>query len=165
MGKLIIGVFGPGEGATLTDLDCAYELGVQIAQRDWVLLTGGRNAGVMDSACRGAKSTNGFTLALLPSFDTRAASEALDLAIPTGLGSARNNLNALACDAAIACGIGLGTISEVALTLKAQKPVILLNWSPALSQSFAALAPGLVATATSPSEAIAFLEARTGRPN
>lgn len=159
MSRPIVGVFGPGEGATLADLDCAYELGTHIAQRGWILLTGGRNIGVMDSACRGAKSADGFAIGILPGADAQGAAGALDLAIPTGLGSARNNLNALACDRAIACGIGLGTIAEVALALKAQKPVVLLNWDPALYQNFATLAPGLVAAATSPAEAIACLEA------
>jgi len=44
MRKIIIGVIGPGENATATDLHNAYELGKLIAQQGWVLLTGGRNA-------------------------------------------------------------------------------------------------------------------------
>jgi hypothetical protein len=43
------------------------------------------------------------------------------------MGSARNNINALSCNVVIACGIGAGTTSEIALALKANKPVVLLN--------------------------------------
>jgi len=47
---MIIGVMGPGTGAKAQDLENAYELGRLIAERGWVLLTGGRNVGVMDAA-------------------------------------------------------------------------------------------------------------------
>lgn len=50
MRKIVIGVMGPGDNATPSDLQNAYELGKSIAQEGWVLLTGGRNVGVMDAA-------------------------------------------------------------------------------------------------------------------
>ncbi len=65
MKKIIIGVMGPGEKATVTDVQNAYELGKFIAQKGWVLLTGGRNVGVMDAANKGAKSVNGLTASYL----------------------------------------------------------------------------------------------------
>jgi len=43
------------------------------------------------------------------------------------MGSARNNINVLSSDVVIACGMGVGTVSEVALALKANKPVVLLT--------------------------------------
>ncbi len=70
MKKIIIGVMGPGEQATATDLQNAYELGKLIAQQGWVLLTGGRNVGVMDAANQGAKSANGLTVGILPGNNT-----------------------------------------------------------------------------------------------
>jgi uncharacterized protein (TIGR00725 family) len=51
----IIGVMGPGEQATAVDVQMAYDLGQKIAAAGWVLLTGGRPAGVMEAASRGAK--------------------------------------------------------------------------------------------------------------
>lgn len=119
---------GAGENATFMDCASAYELGKAIAQQEWVLLTGGRNTGVMDAASRGAKSANGLTIGILPGDDRNDASEAVDIAIVTGMGNARNNINVLSSDVIIACGTGAGTISEIALGLKANKPVILLNY-------------------------------------
>jgi len=127
MRKIAIGVMGAGENATVIDRTSAYELGKAIAQQGWILLTGGRNTGVMDAASRGAKSANGLTIGILPGNDRNDASEAVDIAIVTGMGNARNNINVLSSDVIIACGTGAGTISEIALALKANKPVILLN--------------------------------------
>ena len=127
MRKIIIGVMGPGEQATATDLQNAYELGKLIAQQGWVLLTGGRNVGVMDAANQGAKSANGLTVGILPGNNTNDVSESVDLAIVTDLGNARNNINVLSADVVIACGMSAGTAAEIALALKANKKVILLN--------------------------------------
>lgn len=118
---------GPGEQATATDLQNAYELGKLIAQQGWVLLTGGRNVGVMDAANQGAKSANGLTVGILPGNNTNDVSESVDLAIVTNLGNARNNINVLSADVVIACGMSAGTAAEIALALKANKKVILLN--------------------------------------
>lgn len=118
---------GVGEKATSNDLENAFKLGQMIAQQGWVLLTGGRKAGVMDAASQGAKSVNGLTIGILPGKDDRGISEAVDIAIFTDMGNARNNINVLSSDVIIACGIGAGTVSEIALALKINKKVILLN--------------------------------------
>lgn len=127
MRKIIIGVMGPGTGASETDRQNAYELGKLIAQERWVLLTGGRNVGVMDAASLGAKAANGLTVGILPTDGDRNISDAVDIAIITGMGNARNNINVLSSDVVIACGMGTGTASEVALALKANKNVVLLT--------------------------------------
>jgi uncharacterized protein (TIGR00725 family) len=127
MKKIIIGVMGPGEGATKKDQNNAYQLGKLIAQQGWVLLTGGRNVGVMQSAMAGAKSINGLTVGILPDQDLTKMSSLVDIPIITDLGNARNNLNVLSSDIIVACGIGLGTVSEIALALKNSKKVILLT--------------------------------------
>ena len=51
----IIGVMG---GRAVSDLDyqLAYELGALVAERGWILLNGGRDAGVMRASAEGAKS-------------------------------------------------------------------------------------------------------------
>jgi uncharacterized protein (TIGR00725 family) len=123
----IIGVMGPGEEATSDDLSNAYLLGKFIAEQKWVLLTGGRNAGVMHSASKGAKENKGTTIGILPGDDYASLSEYVDIPVVTGLGNARNNTNILSSRVIVACGIGPGTISEIALAIKARKNVILLN--------------------------------------
>ncbi len=132
MRKIIVGVMGPGEKATAKDLQNAYELGYLIAQEGWILLTGGRNAGVMDAANKGAKSANGLTLGILPKNDRDSSSNVV-----------------------IACGMGAGTASEIALAVKGSKPVILLTDDEASKVFFTKLSPENVYIAESVVDAIA----------
>ncbi|NBD18833.1 MAG: cytochrome [Cyanobacteria bacterium] len=141
MRKIIIGVMGPGNGATREDKTCAYELGYAIAQQGWVLLTGGRNQGVMAAANQGAKAANGLTLGILPTADETNISQAVDLAVFTDMGNGRNNINVLSSQVVVACGMGTGTASEIALALKNGKPVILFNSSAVGIEFFQSLSP------------------------
>ncbi|MBE9190798.1 TIGR00725 family protein [Gloeocapsopsis crepidinum LEGE 06123] len=153
--KTIIGVIGPGEQATEHDLQNAYQLGYLIAQQGWLLLTGGRNVGVMETANQGAKVAQGLTIGILPSNDTSGVSAAVDIAIVTDMGNARNNINVLSSDVVIACGMGAGTASEIALAIKSDKLVILLNNDINSQDFFQKLAPQNVYIAASVSDAIA----------
>ncbi|MFZ1030241.1 MAG: TIGR00725 family protein [Limnoraphis robusta] len=154
MKKTIIGVMGPGETATSVDLENAYQLGQLIAQQGWVLLTGGRNVGVMEAACQGAKSAQGLTLGILPGATSSGMSEAVDIAIFTNLGNARNAINVLSSDVVIACGMGAGTASEIALAIKENKNVILLNQYPESQVFFQNLSRRQVDRVDTPQEAI-----------
>ncbi len=154
MKKTLIGVMGPGANATETDLENAYKLGELIAQAGWVLLTGGRNAGVMDAASKGAKFANGLTIGILPTNDTSAVSDAVDIAIVTDMGNARNNINVLSSDVVIACGMGAGTASEIALALKNHKKVILLTNHSESKVFFQSLSEDSILIANSPAAAI-----------
>jgi uncharacterized protein (TIGR00725 family) len=78
----------------------------------------------MEAACRGAKEAGGTTVGILPGTDRAAANRFVDVAIATGLGEARNALVVRSADAVIAIGGGYGTLSEVALALKAGKRVV-----------------------------------------
>lgn len=116
---------GPGELASPSVQDWAYDLGARIAAEGWILLTGGRNTGVMDAASHGAKSAGGLTLGILPHEDLSQVSAAVDIPILTGLGQGRNIINILSSQGVIACGLGAGTLSEIAHALKARKPLVL----------------------------------------
>ncbi len=150
----MIGVMGPGAGASETDRKNAYELGKLIAQEGWVLLTGGRNTGVMDAANLGAKAVNGLTVGILPTDSDRNISDAVDIAIITDMGSARNNINVLSSDVVIACGMGTGTASEVALALKGNKKAVLLSDNPESQLFFKSLAAENLLIAKTPSDAV-----------
>lgn len=78
----------------------------------------------MEAACSGAKGAGGTTVGILPGLDRSEANAYVDVAIATGLGEARNALVVRAADAVIAIGGGYGTLSEVALALKAGKRVV-----------------------------------------
>jgi len=101
----------------------AEEVGHLLALRGAVLVCGGLG-GVMEAACRGAKAGGGTTLGILPGLDRGEANPYVDVAIPTGLGEARNALVVRAADALIAIGGEFGTLSEIALALKTGKAVV-----------------------------------------
>ena len=84
--------------------------------------TGGRGGG-REAACRGARQAGGTTIGILPGAERSAANPYVEIAIPTGLGEARNALVVRAADALIAIGGAYGTLSEIALALKAGKRV------------------------------------------
>ncbi len=161
----IIGVMGPGEGASETDRLLAYELGGAIAREKWATLCGGRDSGVMDSVSRGAKQAGGLTIGILPGQDACGASQYLDVAIITGMGNARNNINVLSSQVVVACGMGTGTASEVALALKAKKTVILLNCPKSAVELFRDLDSQRIFTAATVNEAIEHCRVLIGQQN
>jgi uncharacterized protein (TIGR00725 family) len=61
---------------------------------------------------------------ILPGLDRGAANPWVTVALPTGLGELRNGLVVRAADAVVAVGGAWGTLSEIALALKAGKPVV-----------------------------------------
>lgn len=154
MRKKIIGVMGPGAGATERDKTRAYELGKMIAENGWVLLSGGRNVGVMDAVSRGAHDAGGLVIGILPGKDGNDASEGVDIPILTGMGGGRNVINVLSSDVVIACGMGAGTASEVAHAIKIGKSVILLEVGEEAKQFFQRLSPKLITICDSVSSAI-----------
>lgn len=83
----------------------------------------------MEAACCGAKAAGGATLGILPGTDRAAANAWVDVAVPTGLGEARNVLVVAAADAVVAIGGGFGTLAEIAFALRAGTPVVgLATW-------------------------------------
>ena len=155
MRKPIIGVMGAGDKARSVDIKTAFELGSLIAQQDWILLSGGRNNGIMDAVNKGAKSSGGLTIGVMPTKDKNLISEAVDIPIITDMGSARNNINVLSSDVVVACGIGgAGTASEIALALKSNKAVILLDASEESIRFFRKIGRELVHEADSASRTI-----------
>ena len=122
---------GPGE-AGVEQLEVAEDVGTAIAEAGAGLVCGGLG-GVMEAACRGARSRGGLTLGLLPGLDREAANGWVVVAVPTGLGEARNALVVRAADAVVAIGGGWGTLSEIALALKTGVPVVGIDtWEPAI---------------------------------
>ncbi len=126
--KPIIGVMG---GALVSQevYDMAFELGRLIAQNGWILLNGGRDAGVMRASAKGAKREGGMTIGVLPGDSKDQANPFIDIPIVTHMSDARNLINVLSSDIVVACPGSAGTITEVALALKNEKIVILLNFS------------------------------------
>lgn len=121
-GTPYVAVVGPGD-ATRAQLLLAEEVGAGLARAGAVVVTGGLG-GVMEAACRGARSERGHTIGILPGADRDEANGWVETAIATGLGELRNGLVVRASDGLIAVGGGHGTLSEIALALKLGRPVI-----------------------------------------
>jgi uncharacterized protein (TIGR00725 family) len=115
-------VVGPGD-ASADQVAAAEEVGRLLARRGAVVVCGGLG-GVMEAACRGARGEGGTAVGILPGLDRATANPHVSVAIATGLGEARNALVVRAAGALIAVGGAYGTLSEIALALKAGKPVI-----------------------------------------
>jgi uncharacterized protein (TIGR00725 family) len=132
----------------------ARDLGRLVAENGWVLITGGRDAGVMKAANEGAKEAAGLTIGILPNREADISPD-VAVAIITDAGEARNNIIVLSADVVVACGIDdPGTASEVALALKAGKPVIMLGASEAAKEFFTGIGGKGVHIAESPIEAL-----------
>lgn len=118
---------GPGENATPDENVMAYDLGREIANQNWLTLTGGRSFGIMDAALKGASEAGGLTIGILPGDSDKNSSDHAQIKIITSMGSGRNYISVLSCHALVVLGMASGTASEVALALKSKKKVILLN--------------------------------------
>lgn len=152
--KPVIAVVGSGRDIEPA-VSNARELGKLVAQNGWILISGGRDAGVMRAANDGAHEIEGsLTIGILPNRDV-SISQAVDVAIVTDTGEARNNIIVLSGDVVIACGVdGAGTSSEVSLAIKNGKPVVLLGVSDDAVRFFQKLGGDLVHASESPDGAI-----------
>ena len=110
-------------GCTPKHEKIAYDIGVEIAKSDSVLITGGLG-GVMAAASRGAHDANGLAIGIIPQDDPSVANEFCDIVIPTGMGLTRDYLNALSADGVIIVGGGSGTLSEACASYMYKKPMV-----------------------------------------
>ena len=112
----IIGIMGPNN-ATKENLKDAYEIGKYVANKGYTVLTGGLNIGIQNEGLKGAKSSNGLTIGIMPFNEPEKFSEYVDIPIITNMRSGRNYINVLSSNLVIACGIDVGTVSEISLSL------------------------------------------------
>lgn len=160
MRRTIIGVMGGGQ-AEPRILEAAHRLGGLIAEKGWVLLNGGRAAGVMGASARGASEQGGLTIGILPDDAPGGSSQYVDIPILTGMGDARNYANVLSSDVVVACPGRAGTLSEVALALKNRRPVVLLDFD--VGPAFDGYRDeGLLFSAGTPEEAVRTIEELLG---
>lgn len=130
---MIVGVIG-SDGEIGEELrENAEKVGRMVAQKGAVLVCGGLG-GVMESACRGAKSAGGLTIGVLPTEAKDAANQFVDVPIATGMGVARNVIIVRTADVLIAVGGRFGTLSEIAHSLALGRRVISLGSWEALRQ-------------------------------
>lgn len=163
-------IVGGGDAPDATLLQ-AEALGAGAVAAGFRIVTGGRG-GVMAAASRGARSspawTEGTVLGILPGDDAAGANPWVDVALPTGMGLARNVLVVRAADVVVALGGGTGTLSEIALAWQIGRPVIAMTpgggWAAALAgQTLDARRTDRVHPAAAPAEAIALAQSLLSR--
>ncbi|HKA57820.1 MAG TPA: TIGR00725 family protein [Gemmatimonadales bacterium] len=123
--KPIIAVIG-GATCTRDELALALETGRLLASRGAIVVCGGLG-GVMEGAAKGAKANGGVTVGILPGTDAAAANAYIDVPLATGLGEMRNLLIVRVAQALIAIGGGIGTLSEIAMAQRTERPIIGLH--------------------------------------
>ena len=123
--KSLVAVVG---GGVCSDAEAALarEVGARLAEAGIGVVCGG-GGGVMAAACEGARRAGGLTIGILPGNSRTEANPWVDIALPTGLGEARNILVVRCARAVIAIGGEFGTLSEIAFALKLGIPVIGLD--------------------------------------
>jgi len=121
-GAVYVAVVGSGT-ASGAETDAAEALGRHLAEAGAVVVCGGLG-GVMAAACRGARRAGGRTVGILPGTDRAEANDFVEIALATGMGEARNAVVVGTADAVVAVGGEFGTLSEIALALKAGIPVV-----------------------------------------
>ena len=157
-----VAVIGAAE-ATRELYQAARWVGRLLAASGAVVVTGGRG-GVMEAASRGALAHGGITIGILPGDgpEDSPANDYVLYPIYTGLGDARNAVIVRTAQSVIAIGGGFGTLSEIGLALKANRPVILLeSWEPHPSQPIAGMEL-LLRRAENPREAVQLAIAAAG---
>ena len=132
--KLFVSVIGASK-CSAKEARLAEEVGRELAKRGAVVICGGLT-GVMEAACRGARSEGGLTVGILPGTNRNDANPYVDIPILTGMGYTRNPVVVRTGQAVIAIGGKYGTLSEIAYALQEKIPVIGLGtWKLATGKS------------------------------
>jgi uncharacterized protein (TIGR00725 family) len=157
----MVSVVGSGKELSAIAAALAEALGAAIVKAGWGVITGG-GGGVMEAVSRGAVAGRGAAryppvVGVLPSYDAASGNGYLDVALPTGLGYARNALVAAAGDALVCIGGATGALSEVALARKLGKPVLVFAQTGGTASLAARAIPAVIAVGSVP-EAIAKLK-------
>ena len=137
--KPIVAVVG---GSTVSEklMGAAELIGWELVNAGYRVATGGLG-GVMTAASGGARKADGWSdgdvIGVLPGLRADDANEFVDIAIPTGMNTARNVVLVNMADVVIAVGGGAGTLSEIALAWQHGKAIIALDmgegWSAKLA--------------------------------
>ena len=157
---MIISVIGAGEPSDEI-AELAEQVGQELGGRGVTLVCGGLG-GVMEAACKGAKSAGGTTIGILPGIDPSSANRWVDYPICTGLSYARNVIVVRSGMAVISVGGAYGTLSEIGHALSEDIPVIgLKTWEIGRD---GAVDPTII-IASNPQDAVdKAVEAAKGRP-
>lgn len=146
--KLQIGVIGSAGreeyekgGASKSLCEKAEKIGFLLARAGATIVTGGKG-GIMEAAARGAKKGGGIAIGIVKGEKRFVSNKFIDIEFITGMQADGLDelLLVLSCDALITLGGGAGTLQEIAIAYRNQKPVVVLKntggWSKKLTQQY-----------------------------
>lgn len=163
--KLQIGIIGSAGAFDQGDADekmlvLAKRLGELLAQAGAVVVTGGKD-GIMEAAAAGAKAAGGLNVGVVRGPQRFTSNPYIDIEVISGMAAeGMDELTlVLMCDALILVGGGAGSLQEVALAYRNNKPIIVLSasggWAERLAgQYLDGRRRALIQAATSPEEAV-----------
>jgi uncharacterized protein (TIGR00725 family) len=141
MRKTVVGVMGASANDALTKAEeqrvrkLAEELGVALAQRQCVLITGA-TTGLPDLVAKAFRSNGGFALGVSPAADKREhlrmglPDDGADVIVYTGFGyKGRNVINVRSSDIVIIFGGATGTLNEFTIAYDEGKIIGVLEGS------------------------------------
>ena len=134
----VIGSSHPSEHG----LKLAGQVGRLIASNGALLVCGGLG-GVMEAASRGCAEAGGEVIGILPGADCSEANPYVTICVPTNMGHARNVIIAHTADALVVIEGEYGTLSEIAISLKLAKKVVVLPGARCVDGVLTAATPQL----------------------
>lgn len=139
----VIGSAGPEEYSKAKPNAAMYqsaeELGKLLASKNCIIINGGKG-GIMEAVCRGAQQNGGITVAEVSGNKRFTANAFVDVEIVTCDVGFRGPSQLIGMsDGVIAIGGGAGTLQELAVAYRMQKPVVLLTGFGGWTDRIAAL--------------------------
>ncbi len=137
----VIGSAGPEEyqykKPILQMYQAAESIGAALANRDCIVINGGKG-GIMEAVSKGAKANGGITVAETSGNERYTSNKYIDVEVVTGDTAFRGPSQLIGMsDGVIALGGGAGTLQELAVAYRMQKPIVLLRgyrgWTDRLS--------------------------------
>lgn len=147
--RLQIGVIGPagpeeyleGKVPSQSVYDQAERVGQLLAEQGIVVVTGGKS-GVMEYAARGAQRAGGTTVGVIKGGVRGTSNAYTDIEVLSGMAADGLDelLLVLMCDGLILLGGGAGTLEEIAIAYRNNKPIVALagtgGWADKLGGKF-----------------------------
>lgn len=126
----VIGSAGPEEYQYRKPIeamfDAAEAIGLELARQGCITICGGKG-GIMLAVARGAKKASGITAGETSGSQRGTSNEFIDVEVVTGDVAFRGPSQLIGMsDAVIALGGGAGTLQELCVAYRMQKPIVLL---------------------------------------
>lgn len=143
--KLQIGIIGSAGreeykngGASASLCKKAEKIGFLLARAGATIVTGGKG-GIMETVARGAKKGGGIAIGIVKGEKRFVSNKFVDIEFVTGMQADGLDelLLVLSCDALIALGGGAGTLQEIVIAYRIQKPVVVLRQTGGWSEKLA----------------------------